>query len=75
MILTEALLIAQAGGEDYYPMRQASWVHGLEIWWSRWRCAWVWTSAENAAPERLSGVAGVLSPDAMLADDWEVVTQ
>lgn len=74
MTLSEALLIAQAGGVDFYPMRRSAWVRGLETWWSRWRCHWMYTSADYTAPSSLPPGNSVFTPDAMLADDWEVMT-
>lgn len=73
MTLREALRTADSW-PDYLPIRRREWVAGLQIWWSQSKLSWMFTSAENAEAGRLPEGQGVLTPETMLADDWEVVT-
>lgn len=61
-------------GFDQLPIRRRGWVDGLWIW-STIALQWQYRSADEPGPRALLTVPmqSCLTPETMLAEDWEVV--
>lgn len=73
MTILEALRSADTGGPYYRGIRRRSWLEGLRIWYSRESLHWWCVSDDVAHALCDSPTQQCLTPETILADDWEVV--
>lgn len=84
MTLQEAIRASQPSESrcDHLPIRRAVWAHGNRIQWFPGEIRWKFANSSTTAP-LTNPRAGIpleleqsqrcLTPESMLADDWEVV--